>query len=221
MGGLSGCVAHGGDHAGDGLTIPKESPDKALLLRAVASTVSCRGDSRGCCCLSPSSCSKAARNGFRETGRSLLLWLLLTGEPRGAARPGEGMAGDALRGLRKGLLELRLRFRVRPGPGLASVLRGKRLVSESEDGDGGQCHGKAREPHMKDRNLALAVKSGDLLIRGTYQEQSAGQATCCLTIHSPTEYPCDARTEGDCRVATSTRVGLGVAAAKPEDGEGD
>lgn len=130
VGGLSGYVAHGGDHAGDGLTIPKESPDKALLLRDAASTVSCRGGLRGCCCLSPSSCSKAARNGFRETGRSLLLWLLLTGEPRGVARPGEGMAGDALRGLRNGLLELRLRFRVRPGPGLASIYERRGLSAK-------------------------------------------------------------------------------------------
>lgn len=37
------------------------------------------------------------------------------------------MAGDAVRGLRNGLLELRLR--VKPGPGLGSVYERKGLVS--------------------------------------------------------------------------------------------
>src|SRR5215469_5234823 len=114
----------------DGLTIPSGS----LTSFAVTSIVSCRGDLPGCCCLSLSSCSNAARNGFRESGRSPL-WLLTGG------LPGDGMAGDAVRGLRNGLLELRLRVRRRPG-----------LGSVYESGSVWSVKREAR--HMKDRRWA-------------------------------------------------------------------
>lgn len=50
------------------------------------------------------------------------------GALRGVVRPGEGMAGEVVRGLRKGLLELILI--VRPGPGLRSIY--EKLISKGD-----------------------------------------------------------------------------------------
>jgi len=94
---------------------------------------------------------------------------------RGKARRGNG--GRRVARVAERVVGVEVEIQGQAGAWFGIYLREKRLVSESEDVDGGQCHGKAREPHMKDRNLAPVVKSGDLLIRGTYQEQSAGQAT--------------------------------------------
>lgn len=56
--------------------------------------------------------------------------MVFMGALRGVASPGDDMAGEAVRGLRKGLFDwlLEERLRVRPGPGLRSKYQ--RLISK-------------------------------------------------------------------------------------------